>query len=136
MRVPMHGEIAVFARAGEFVGAQRNVVFVGRGRTRHDAARENDVGIVGTGRLRQPQQRVLAGAARADHEDQPPGPDRAHLPRCRRDGLAHATRPPCAPDAADHGNAARDMDADQIGALADRDLAAIGEADGLGRAPW
>ena len=104
-----------------------------RGFPRHHAAREHDVAVVGAGRSRETDQGVLAGAARTDHQDEPARPDRGRTNIRYGRGFASRHAMPLAPDAAHHRNVAGDMDADQIGALADRDLAAVVETDRLGR---
>src|ERR1700719_11500 len=94
VRFPMHGVVAARERISERVQAHLFIFLGRRGLAGDHAARKDDVGIVGTGGLGKTEQGILAGAAGADHQNQPAGSDRG----CTmiRDGrcFRHATRRP------------------------------------------
>ncbi len=71
MRFPVNREITLAARLLEGIEAQLLIIFEGRGFPGHHAARKNDAAVIGAGGPRQAEQRILAGAARTDHQDEP-----------------------------------------------------------------
>src|SRR5260370_9642940 len=76
MRFPMHREAAVRAALPEGLKTHLLIILGSRRLPRHHPAREDNGAVVGTGGPRQGDQRVLAGAARTDHQDQPARADR------------------------------------------------------------
>src|SRR5258708_4904735 len=94
VRFPMSGEIAPLQRLPEGIRAELLIIFENRCLARYRAARKDDAAIIGAGGPGEPDQRVLAGAAWPDHQNQPAGPERAR--RMIRYGrhLSHATRCP------------------------------------------
>src|SRR5260370_30110661 len=94
MRFPVPREAAAGAGLLESLKTDVLIVLGSRGLPRHRAAREDDGSVIGAGGSRQSNQRILAGAARTDHQDQPAGPDRGL--QVIRYGwcFGHATRRP------------------------------------------
>src|SRR5665213_3454659 len=90
MRFPMHGVGIRCERLPECIEADLFVVLKLRSFAGDDTTRKHDVGVGGAGCFRQPKQRVLAGPARTDHQNEPARPDRLRY----RQGFAHATRCP------------------------------------------
>jgi len=79
MRLPIHRKLALDARQPKGLRAHLLITFVSRGRARHHAARKDQAAVTGAADLREAYQRVLAGAARADHQDEPARSDRAGI---------------------------------------------------------
>ena len=71
MRFPMHGIRIFHARLVEGIMADLLIVLEGRGFACDHAARKHDAEIICTGRLRKAKQRILAGPAWADHQNEP-----------------------------------------------------------------
>src|SRR6185369_15245866 len=92
---PMHGILATRQRLLKGAGADLFVLLRCRRFACNHAARKHDVAIVSTGCLGKAEQRILAGAAWADHQHQPARPDRGGLIYCCGcQRLRHATRRP------------------------------------------
>ena len=133
VRLPVHGIFALLARAGGIHPRSPLIVLGGRRFARHHAARKDDVAILGAGGPRKP----AAACPCRRRSGRPPG----RAGRARSRPPSHAAmvavslmpHAPFPPDAAHHRNVAGDMHADQVGALADRDLAAVGKPDRFGR---
>ena len=79
MRLPIHRELAVGARQPEGLRAQMLIGLMSRGLARDHAARKDEFVITSEGKSRETYQRILAAAARADHQDQPARSDRAGI---------------------------------------------------------
>src|SRR5258708_37491129 len=94
MRLPLHREAAVRAALLEGLETYLLIILGSRRLPRHHPARKDDGAVIGAGGPRQGDQRVLAGAARTDHQDQPAGPDRGLQVIRYGWSLAHATRYP------------------------------------------
>jgi len=113
--LPNQREITLAARLLEAIEAQLLIIFEGRGfpvttRAEKRCCRHR------AGGPRQAEQRILAGAARTDTRMSRPGPIVAgRSPDVRALPSRHAMS--FAPHTAHHGNVARHMHADQIGAL-------------------
>ncbi len=133
VRLPVHGEIAVITPRWNSSGLSGDVVLVGGGlrASRCGAGRR-----CRDQRCRPPARAAAAYPCRR-RWDRPPAraarADRARLPGRHGRGPAHATRPPSRQTLRTTGTRAGDVHADEIGALADRDLAAVGEPHRLGR---
>src|SRR3984893_17429733 len=94
VRFPVYREAAACAGLLESLKTDVLIVLGCRGLPRHHAAWENDGSVIRASGSRQPDQRILAGAARTDHQDEPARPDRGLL-AIRYDGcFGHATRRP------------------------------------------
>src|SRR5262245_1461730 len=96
VRLPRQGERSLGRGLVEIVACKGVVVLRQRGRPRDDASRKHDGGVIATRRAGAVDQRVLAGAARPDHQHQAAGPDQAG-PRVagpRVEHPTHATRLP------------------------------------------
>src|ERR1700730_17136538 len=79
VRFPVYREATACAGLLESLKTDVLIVLGSRGLPRHHTAREDDSAVIRAGGSRQPDQRILAGAARTDHQDQPAGPDRGLL---------------------------------------------------------
>ena len=76
VRFPMHGVFVARQRLLEGAGAHLFVVLGGRCLPGDHAPWKDDAAIIGAGGFCKPEQRILAGAARTDHQNQPAGSDR------------------------------------------------------------
>src|SRR5258707_12632630 len=90
MRLPMHREGAVRAALLEGLKTHLLIILGSRRLPRHHPARKDDGAVIGAGGPRQGDQRVLAGAARTDHQDQPARADRGLQVIRYGWGFAHA----------------------------------------------
>src|ERR1700738_4982733 len=93
-RFPVYRKAAACAGLLESLKTDVLIVLGSRGLARHHAAREDDSAVVGASGSRPPDQRILAGAARTDHQDQPAGADRGLLMTRYGRCFGHATRRP------------------------------------------
>src|SRR5258708_11237560 len=94
MRLPMRREVAVSAALLEGVKSHLLIILASRRLRRHHPARKDDGAVIGAGGPRQGDQRVLAGAARTDNQDQPARADRGLQVIRYGWSFAHATRCP------------------------------------------
>src|SRR5258708_33395166 len=94
MRLPMHREGAVRAALLEGLKTPLLISLGSRRLPRHHPARKDDGAVIGAGGPRQGDQRVLAGTARTDHQDQPARADRGLQVIRYGWSFAHATRYP------------------------------------------
>src|ERR1700738_4370047 len=94
MRLPVNREVALAPRLPEGLKAHLLVIFEGRGLPRHHAARKDDVAVIGAGGPGQPDQRILAGPAGTDHQDEATWSDRRQPMTCYGRSFGHATRRP------------------------------------------
>src|SRR5262249_27161322 len=95
--VPPEGKPAVRDHSIERLGTDGVVTLRPRGRAGHHASGKHHARIVRAGRTRAVYQRILAGAARTDHQNEAPGADHGtpHSGECASiDEPAHATRLP------------------------------------------
>ncbi len=94
MRLPMNGEPALAACLPESLKIHLLIIFEGRSLPCHCTAWKDDVAVVGAGGPGQPDQRILAGAARTDHQNKPPWSDRRQPITGYGRSFRHATRRP------------------------------------------
>ena len=76
VRFPVHGVFVPRQRRLEGTETDLLIVLGRRCLARDHATRKHDAAILGAGRFGKPKQRILAGTARTDHQDQPARPDR------------------------------------------------------------
>ena len=130
MRLPMHGEIAARQRLPE--SRPGSTSHCPRTRTLPASPRGAETRCWHRRRRRpcaRPSSVSLPAPLGPTTRTSRPGPIAAGASMPIWSALRSCHALPFAPDAAHHRNVARDMHADQVGALADRDLAAVGKAD-------
>src|SRR3954447_1043034 len=91
---PMHGVFVPRQRLLKGAWVHLFIVFGYRSFPGDDSAWKHNVAVVRAGRLCKPKQRVLAGAARPDHQNQPARPDGHGLIGGDGRYIGHATRCP------------------------------------------
>src|SRR3954466_14404240 len=94
MGIPMHRKMTALDRFLKRAGADLFIVLGRRGLPRDRAARKHDAGIIRASGLCQTQQRILAGAAGADDENELAGSDRVSAAGGEGQSFGHATRSP------------------------------------------